>query len=128
MNGTPALAVMAVRRSAIISACTSFSMAQGPPMRASGAPPPMLIPPTWTPRVTAGLRAMPVLERRLHERLEERVRRPGPRSELRVELSRHEPRMIGQLDDLHQLLLRPDAGYAQPALLQIGKVVVVHLV
>ena len=42
MNGTPASAVTRRRRSATISACFSFSIAHGPPMRASGAPPPMV--------------------------------------------------------------------------------------
>ncbi len=51
MNGTPASAVTRCRRSAIISACFSFSIAQGPPMRASGAPPPMVTAPIRTARV-----------------------------------------------------------------------------
>ena len=43
MNGTPGVGGRSrCRRSAIISACFSLSMAHGPPMRASGAPPPMV--------------------------------------------------------------------------------------
>ncbi len=51
MKGTPASAVTRCKRSAIISACFSFSIAQGPPMRASGAPPPMVTDPIRTARV-----------------------------------------------------------------------------
>ena len=45
MKGTRAASVIALRRSATITACFSPSMAQGPPMRTSGAPPPIVIPP-----------------------------------------------------------------------------------
>ncbi len=41
MNGTPAAAVMARSRSAWRSALSRLSITQGPPMNASGAPPPM---------------------------------------------------------------------------------------
>src|SRR5258708_4114788 len=44
-----------------------------------------------------------------------------------MELPGHEPRVIGQLDDLHELLLGPDAGDAEPILLEAGQGVVVYL-
>ena len=49
------------------------------------------------------------LERRADEAAEERRRARRPRLELRVELARDEPRMVGQLDDLDEpaLLERP---------------------
>ncbi len=45
-----------------------------------------------------------------------------------MELTRDEVRMLGNLDDLDELLLGPDAGDAKAVLLQPGEVVVVHLV
>ena len=53
MKGIPAAAVVALRRSATMTACSSLSIAQGPPMRTSGPPPPIVIPPTRTVRPTA---------------------------------------------------------------------------
>src|ERR1700720_19255 len=73
-------------------------------------------------------RAPLMVEGRLDEGGEERVRLPGAREELGMELTGHEPRVIGQLDDLHELLLGPDAGDAQPVLLELGQIVVVDLV
>src|SRR5262249_59578062 len=63
-----------------------------------------------------------------HESGEERVWLPRPRAELRVELPGHEVRMLGDLDDLDELLFRPDAGHAEPGLLEPGEIVIVHLV
>src|SRR5437867_2614436 len=45
-----------------------------------------------------------------------------------MELSRHEVRVLRDLDDLDQLFLGPDAGDAQAVLLEPREVVVVHLV
>src|SRR6267142_1912248 len=87
MNGTRQSAAMAARRSAVISACRSFSIAQGPPMRTSGPPPPIVMEPTGD-----------------------------------------EVRVLGDLDDLDQVLLGPDPGDAQAGLLEAREVVVVHLV
>src|SRR6185436_8880544 len=130
MTGTPAAAVMALRRSATMMACSSFSIAQGPPMRTSGPPPPIVIPPTRTVRLTAvaGLRPSLMVERRANEAGEERMGIPRARAELGVELARHEPWMPRQLDDLHQLLLRPHARDPEPALLEPAEIVVVDLV
>src|SRR5215468_5886872 len=121
-------------------------MAHGPPMRASGAPPPIVTPPTRTgrvavmpPRSHAG--AAPrgtapdssrspalAVQRGLDEGAEERMRVPRAGAELRVELAGDEPRVVRQLDDLDELLLRPDPRDPQPGLLEVGQVVVVHLV
>src|SRR4029453_10454570 len=120
MKGTRASAVMRWSRSAIMRAWRSSSMAQGPPMRARGAPPPMVRPAMATGRVDGEV-VMP--------------RSDDPwRPEWRLgtepggKLPRHEPRMAGELDDLHQLLLRPDPGDPDPVLLQRGQIVVVDLV
>src|SRR6266849_10521969 len=69
-----------------------------------------------------------MLQRRPHERGEERMGIPRPRPELWVELSGHEVRMIRDFDDLDQLLLGPDPRDAQAVLLQFLEVVVVDLV
>src|SRR5262249_12461770 len=68
-----------------------------------------------------------MVERGLDERGEERMRIPGARAELRVELAGHEPWVIGQLDDLDELLVRPDAGDAEAPLLERVEIVVVDL-
>src|SRR5437870_12366302 len=124
MNGTRAAAVTRASRSAIMRACGSLSMAHGPPIRASGAPPPMVTPPIATARVPLtgaprrGLSSAGhalVRQRGLDERGEERMRLPRARAELRVELPGHEPGVIRQLDDLHQLALGPDPRDAEPA-------------
>src|SRR5688572_10552330 len=141
MKGTPRSPAMVANRSAVISACFSLSMAQGPPMRASGRPPPMRTGPTVTGRMAVicgrgtarcGLTqdvscCPPVLERGPDEPGKERVRVPGPGAQLGMELAGHEVGVLGQLDDLHQLLLGPQAGHAQALLLQLLQVLVVHL-
>src|SRR5437867_8103977 len=53
---------------------------------------------------------------------------PRPRAELGMELAGDEVRVLGDLDDLDQLLLGPDPGDAQARLLQAREIVVVHLV
>src|SRR5881628_2382749 len=168
MNGTRRSVVIVTIRSAVTSACFSFSIAQGPPMSASGWPPPMWSGPIWTvvvggawpptrsrrcahpARAEGGLDQVPrapgrayarwatclgvaascarVLQRGADEAGEERVRVPGPRPELGVELPGHEVRVLRNLDDLDELLLRPDARDAEPVLLELVDVVVVDLV
>src|SRR5215510_639246 len=129
MNGTPAATVIALRRSATMTACSSFSMAQGPPMRTRGAPPPIVMPPTRTEcGMTAGLALPLMIQGGPDEGGEQRMGIPRPRAKLGMELPGHEPRVIGELDDLHQPLGRPDAGDAQPVLLELAQVVVVDLV
>src|SRR5439155_15988703 len=132
----------------------SSSIAHGPPISASGAPPPMVRAPIRTASVrgwpftasprTSGIgrtrlghrmasprtatRTACVLQGGAHEPREERVRLPRSRAELRVELTGDEVRVLGDLDDLDELLLRPDAGDAEAGLLEPWEVVVVHLV
>src|SRR5919109_933882 len=74
-----------------------------------------------------GARPRP-LERRPDKLAEERRGPSRPRLELRVELARHEPGVVGQLDDLDEapFLVRP--GDDEPGLFQRGPEVVVHLV
>src|ERR1700722_5610528 len=50
----------------------------------------------------ARLAAFPIGDRGADEPLEQRVRTRGPGPQLGVELTPHEPRMVGQLDHLHQ--------------------------
>src|SRR5581483_7846190 len=129
---------MAASRSAVISACFSSSMAQGPPISTSGRPPPMTTGPMRTSRVrgcTAGsarhrrrAAGPPVRQGGPDEAREQRVGVPRAGAELRVELAGHEVRVVGYLDHLDELLLGPHAGDAQPLLLQDLDEVVVHLV
>src|SRR5437764_741296 len=51
-----------------------------------------------------------ILPGRGHEGGEQRMRALWPGLELRVELHPHEPWVVGQLHDLHQRVLRTDAG------------------
>src|SRR3989454_3630698 len=69
-----------------------------------------------------------MVQRGLDERAEERMGLPRARAEFRVELPGHEPWVIGQLDDLHELLVGPDARDPEAALLERVEVVVVDLV
>ena len=73
-------------------------------------------------------RARRARARRFDEAGEERVRIPRARAELRMELAGDEVGMLGQLDDLDELLLGPEARHAQPVLLEPRQVVVVDLV
>src|SRR5882724_3065587 len=108
MKGTPAAAVAALRR----------------PAPADRDP----ADPNRPTHEAVGLRPSLMVQRRANEPGEERMGFPRARAELGVELPRHEPRMPRQLDDLHQLLLRPDARDAEPAPLQRREIVVVDLV
>src|SRR6266542_3893749 len=69
-----------------------------------------------------------MVQRGLDERGKERMRFPRARAEFRMELAGHEPRVVGQLDDLHQLLVGPDARDPEAALLERVEIVVVDLV
>src|SRR3954452_544455 len=69
-----------------------------------------------------------VLERRADEVPEQRRRPLGTGLELRMELRRHEIRVIAELDDLHQALVGRRAGDDQPGVLEPLAQEVVHLV
>ena len=60
--------------------------------------------------------ARAALERRADELAEERRRPRRPRLELRVELARDEPRVVGQLDDLDEPSLLERPGDDEPVL------------
>src|SRR6266542_138876 len=142
MNGTCRSVVTAASRSAVMRACFSFSIAHGPPMRTSGWPPPMRSVPTailigarglhprgWPEKDASSLsRSALVLEGGADEAGEQGVRVPRARAEFGMELSRDEVGMLGQLDDLHELLLGPHPRHAQPVLLHALQIVVVDLV
>src|SRR5919198_3589388 len=58
---------------------------------------------------------------------EERVRPVRPRAELGVELARHEPGVVGQLDDLDQAAIRRQTAEDHPRLVHHLAVLVVEL-
>src|SRR5512145_72412 len=120
MNGTRRSAAIVASRSAVISACFSSTIAHGPPISASGAPPPIVSGPTRTTSVAGDVTGSlqnrrtrlghrtasprpPMIQSGAHESREERVRLPGTRPELRVELTGDEVGMLGKLDDLDEL-------------------------
>ena len=76
---------------------------------------------------TAGARPR-ALEGRADEPAEERGRPRRARLELRVELARDEPGMVGQLDDLDEPPLLERAGDDEPVRDELFAVLVVHLV
>ena len=61
-----------------------------------------------------------VLQRRVDELAEERVRGHRAGLELGVELAGHEPRMIGQLDDLSPRVVRLPAVIVRPFVVLVG--------
>src|SRR5947208_3552626 len=75
-----------------------------------------------------GSPSLPELARRPDEAGEEGMGGPGPRPELRVELPGDEPRVIGQLDDLHETFLRPHPRDPEAVLLEERPVLVGDLV
>src|SRR3989304_5486687 len=134
MKGSFASPAARASRSASMRACASSSMAQGPPIRTSGVPPPVLTFPTTPSRAPPPLArpagmvlTPPVGEGGLDEGGEERMRLPRPGAQLRVELAGHEPGMVGELDDLHELLLGPETRDPEAVLFQVLEVLVVHL-
>src|SRR5712664_596688 len=66
-------------------------------------------------------------ESRTHEVAEQRVRAVRSRAKLGVELGRHEPGVVGQLDDLHQAPVRRHAAENHPRLTERLAVLVVEL-
>src|SRR5262245_56249368 len=104
---------------AISTACARLSITHGPPISASGAPPPISTPATSIARVLARdstsahhlvrrLAPLPdaralVLVARFDEARKEWMRTERLRLELGVELHRHKPRVTGNLDHLDEL-------------------------
>src|SRR3954447_4400901 len=79
-------------------------------------------------RLAFGLALAGLGERRTHELAEQRLRAQRPRLELGVILRRYEERMVGQLDDLDEALVRRGAGADKALMLEPATQVVVHLV
>src|SRR2546423_6612710 len=69
-----------------------------------------------------------LLARRAHEPGEQRVRPRGTRLQLRMELAADEPRVVGQLDHLHQRAVGREAGAAHAVFGEYVAVGVRHLV
>src|SRR5215470_9254206 len=134
MHGRPRRALMPRIASAWRSALSRLSIMQVPPMNTNGRPPPMRSGPTvtsrpmptWRATRPSGRRAWRrrsvrrahdaeqrrlagfrlVLQRRADEALEQRVTIDRARLELGMELAADEPRVVGELDDLDQGLVR----------------------
>src|SRR3989344_2962920 len=85
-------------------------MTQGPAITKSGCswprPSPSMVPSCVLPRSPPP--PPPPMQRRADERGEQRMGRARPRSKLGMKLHAHEPGMVGQLDDLHQVALGVD--------------------
>src|SRR5438309_11414761 len=128
MKGTPSRPVISFRRPAISSVSEAPSMTQGPAMRKRGRPFPTWCPvscmePSGAGRLGQERRAQRAC--RANEAGEQRVAVARGGGELRVELGRHEPRMVRQLDELHQAVAR-EAREAQARLAVALEVVVVE--
>src|SRR5438034_17062 len=116
---------------------SSDSTTHGPAMRNGADPPP---PNRWAMSVgelrqlggRGGLggpgMAAPVVEGRAHEPPEQRMGAHRPRLELGVELAADEPRMVRQLDDLHQGTVGREARAAHPVLAELVAIGVGHFV
>src|SRR5439155_25985050 len=124
------------RRCAILKACRSLSITQGPAIRNSGHPAPSASLPMRTrcgmkfrgsgfdlaagdhglpgPRLTwragRGQAAGLVFTGGVDKRLEKRVGREGARLELGMELAAQEPRVVANLDNLDVSAVRSVAG------------------
>src|SRR4051812_3620676 len=138
MKGTRAARVISTSASAVSMACASLSMTQGPAISTSG-PSPMLTPPASTVRGEAtrlpyhGRRGMVPLRALVRvagvdESGEERVRLERLRLELGMELHRHVPRVLRQLEDLDELPVQRAADDLQPLVGQRLLVEAVELV
>src|SRR4029077_623294 len=65
-------------------------------------------------------------ERRTHKIAEQRMRTVGSRSELGMELCRHEPRVIRQLDDFHEATVGRHTAEDHPRVAERFAVLVVE--
>src|SRR5262245_20079406 len=112
-------------------ACSSLSMTQGPARNASGAPAPIArsaVTATRRPAAGGSAGGLTVPLAGIDERAEEGVRLHRLGLELRVELAGQEVRVIRNLDDLDEALVRRLPGHLEPAPLEIVHVLAVHLV
>src|SRR6266513_985410 len=103
MTCTPSAAPSSASAAATRRFRSSDSTTHGPAMRNGVAPLPARL--TWRSTSPPGGGQAPgamLLARRSHEAGEQRVRPRGTRLELRMELAADEPRVIGQLDHLHE--------------------------
>src|SRR5947209_13439900 len=133
MNGTPTEAAISFSLPATSICSCSDSTTHGPAIRKSGRSSPTSNPQSFMP--TRSGRDLfdafgRVRQRRVDERLEERVPAPRRRLEFRVELDADEPRMDArrQLDDFSELLALRDRRDHQAGVGQPVEVVLVRLV
>src|SRR5207245_6173 len=125
MKGTRRSAAIVAIRSAVSSACFSFSIAHGPPMSASGWPPPRTTLPIRI--IVTGAASSPSTEGGLPEVRGGSVV-AGPAWSPSTVGGLAAVRVLGNLEDLDELLLGPDPRDAEPMLLEPVDVVVVDLV
>src|SRR3984893_4162616 len=129
MKGMPSRAVISFNRPAISWVSAAPSMTQGPAIRNRGRPAPTSCPVSCTGSRARRLRQLgcALRARRPYETGEQRMPVARGGGELRVELRRQEPRMVGQLDHLHQSIAR-EPREAQALLPVAIEVVVVEFV
>src|SRR6185503_5757122 len=115
MTTMPSFAASAASAEPTRTLRSSDSTTQGPAMRNGAAPPPNFGAMSVGQLGELGGRAgggtapllpFPVLQRGAHEPREQGMRAHRPRLELGVELAADEPRVIGQLDHLHERAVR----------------------
>src|ERR1051325_3254868 len=136
-SGTPTARATSRIRSAWRSTDSRLSITHGPAIKVNGRPAPIVRSPTLTPvsfddtellQERRLLRFESMHERRAHEAAEDRMAIERSRLELGMELAGEEPRGIGELDDLHQVVVGRDAREHEPLLLQSRAEIVVELV
>src|SRR5262245_12072974 len=114
------------------SACSSLSMTHGPAMKARGSPPPIASRASIATRRTgagpASAGGLPEPLAGIDEAPEQRVRLHRLRLELGVELAGEEVRVVLDLDDLHEPVIRSLTGHLEPPPLQIVHVLEMDLV
>src|SRR4051812_24927852 len=128
MNGMPCAEVISFSRPATSICNCSDSITQGPEIRKNGLSMPTSKPHNFMLDSSRGhllFSLCLMLERRLNERLEQRMPAPRRGLELRVELHAHEPwvHAARQLDDLGQLLALRERGDDEAGIAQLVEVV-----
>src|SRR3984893_12363206 len=108
MKGMPSRAVISFNRPAISWVSAAPSMTQGPAIRSSGRPAPTSCPVSCTGSRARRMRELggALRARRPYETGEQRMPVARGGGDRRVDLCRQEPRMVGQLDRLHQPVAR----------------------